>query len=166
MRDNSPERSNRKEINVANWVASGPWSAIRIEDYLSETRIPIRLACIDGDGVPRIVSLWFEWAAGAFCCATQNNAAVARWLRERPQVGFEVSSDLPPYSGIRGTGVASLDRTRGGPQLRKLLDRYGVEAGSSLRSSLLAKEQSEVCIRVQPDRIASWDYTERMKDVS
>jgi hypothetical protein len=150
---------------MSKWQGSGPWTPDNVEAYLSKCRIPLRLGCTDGSGVPRIVSLWFEWDEGALCCAPQRDSAVVRWLEARPNVGFEVSADAPPYSGIRGTGVASLDVSRGGEQLRRLLDRYEVAEGASLRAALLKNENAEVRIQIQPVRIDSWDYTERMVGV-
>ena len=149
---------------MRSWNASGPWSEQQIEDYLEQSRIPFRLACIDCNDVPRIVSLWFEWSEGAFYYATQSDSATARWLGARSRVGFEVAADTPPYRGVRGSGGAVLDSARGSTQLRRLLDRYEIREGASLRAALLRKEESEVCIRIQPDRLDSWDYTERMSE--
>ena len=151
---------------MPSWNASGPWSAQQVSDYLTKTRIPVRLACIDFNEVPRIVSLWFEWNEGALYCATQADAATARWLGARSCVGFEVASETPPYRGVRGSGVAVLDAARGRTQLLRLLDRYEIGEASSLRATLLRNQNSEVCIRIDPDRMDSWDYSARMVGVS
>lgn len=68
----------------------------------------------------------------------------------------------PPYRGVRGQGRASL-RREGGTLLGELLDRYLGGGDSPLARRLLADAADEVAIRVVPTRLASWDYTERMR---
>ncbi len=150
---------------MKNWLGSGPWTREQVETHLSLCRVPLRLGCLDGTGRPRVVSLWFEWNDSALYCATQKDSAVARWLGASPAVGFEVSADSPPYRGVRGSGIAEIDLLRGSAQLRRLLDRYAVPEDAKLRADLLRRTSSEVAIRIDPIRIDSWDYTERMTGV-
>ncbi|MFB6108520.1 MAG: hypothetical protein ABEJ82_06740 [Haloplanus sp.] len=49
--------------------------------------------------------------------------------------------------------------------LRALLERYLGGTDSSLARRLLAPERDEVTVRIDPDRLHSWDFTERMRDV-
>jgi hypothetical protein len=50
--------------------------------------------------------------------------------------------------------------------LGELLDRYVGGRDSALARRLLAHADDEVAIRVAPTRLASWDYTERMRQRS
>jgi hypothetical protein len=141
-----------------------PWNDAQIAAFLTESRIPLRLAVSDKSGCPRVVSLWFlPDDDGALWCATQAGAQVARFLRAEPRCGFEVAGDLPPYRGVRGTGLASLHPDRGEEILRRLLGRYGIAPDSKLAATLLAKADSEVAIRIAPARVSSWDFSARMQ---
>jgi nitroimidazol reductase NimA-like FMN-containing flavoprotein (pyridoxamine 5'-phosphate oxidase superfamily) len=139
------------------------WNATQIAAFLHESRIPLRLAVQDQTGCPRVVSLWFMPEGEALWCATQSTAQVARYLREEPRCGFEVAGDLPPYRGVRGTGLATLHPERGEEMLRLLLARYGIAPTSKLAKMLLAKADSEVAIRIAPARVHTWDFSQRMQ---
>lgn len=133
-----------------------------LEDYLRETVIPIRLACLDADGGPLVLSLWFLWREGAFWCATSPRARVVEKLRRAPRCGFEVARDTPPYRGVRGRGRAELVPERGGEILEALVDRYVGTRESRFARWLLARRDDEMAIRIVPTSLSSWDFARRM----
>jgi hypothetical protein len=126
--------------------------------------IPVRLACLGSTGAPVVLSLWFLYRDGAFWCASRPTARVVRHLERDPRCAFEVARDAPPYRGVRGQGRASVRRGQGGALLGELLDRYLGGRDSPLARRLLAGAADEVAIRVGPTRLASWDYSERMRE--
>ena len=69
----------------------GPWSAERIDRFLDETRVPIRIAGSGPSGHPVMVSLWFVREGDKLWCATQRTSSVASILGRDPRCGFEVS---------------------------------------------------------------------------
>jgi len=140
----------------------GCWSGAEISFFVAGELIPMRLAVHDSSGSPWVVSLWFLHEDGRFWCATNRHAKLVSYLESHPQCGFEVAGDAPPYRGVRGKGVATLVPERGGEILTRLLNRYGIDLGSQLAKSLLAKISQEVAICITPDRISSWDFTSRM----
>ena len=71
--------------------------------------------------------------------------------------------DTPPYRGVRGQARASVIRGEGGRLLGELIDRYVGARDSRLARRLLTGAADEVTIRITPTRLASWDYTERMR---
>lgn len=142
----------------------GPWGGADIAAFLDETTIPVRLAVEDRAASPWVVSLWFLHDSGSLWCATNRHAKLVSYLRARPQCGFEVAGDTPPYRGIRGKGQATIVPERGAEILHRLLTRYGVSPQSMLARSLLAKIDQEVAICITPTRITSWDFTNRMAD--
>ena len=141
---------------------SGPYTFEQVERYLRETVIPVRLACLGSTGAPVVLSLWFRYHDGALWCASRPTSRVVRHLARDPRCAFEVARDAPPYRGVRGQGRASL-RGEGGALLGELLDRYLGGRDSPLARRLPADAADEVAIRVMPTRLASWDYTERMR---
>jgi nitroimidazol reductase NimA-like FMN-containing flavoprotein (pyridoxamine 5'-phosphate oxidase superfamily) len=143
----------------------GPWRAEQIEAFVCASTLPIRLACVGGDGFPRVVSLWQQYHNGVFHCVTHQSAQLVKLLKSRPQVGFEIAADTPPYRGVRGQGTASLAPLGDNTTLTDMLSRYvgGTESGFS--KWLLARSDEELLITVTPHRIFSWDYTQRMSGV-
>jgi nitroimidazol reductase NimA-like FMN-containing flavoprotein (pyridoxamine 5'-phosphate oxidase superfamily) len=134
-----------------------------VSGYLKEAIIPVRVACVTEGAWPLVVSLWYTFSDGAIFCATQNSAKLVRYLRNEPRCGFEVASEIPPYRGVRGHGIARINESRGKEILEILLDRYGIGRSSPLGKVLLSKSDDEVAIEIQPVRIFNWDYTRRMR---
>lgn len=130
--------------------------------FLGEARVPLRLAILDGDGAPRVLSLWYLWRDGALWCATSPKAWVVERLRADPRCGFEVSGDAPPYRGVRGRGRAELDAERGPAVLEALVDRYLGSRETRFARWLLARGSDEMAIRIAPEKTSHWDYSRRM----
>lgn len=150
----------------------GAWTAAEVADFLQEVTIPIRIATRRSDGSLWPVTVWyryrdgvFEYPDGVFECATHARADLVTILRNQPAVGIDVSTNEVPYRGIRGTGTASVTADGGLDVLEDLVHRYLGGADSELAERLLSDEREEVVIRIDPDEIFSWDYSERMRDV-
>lgn len=141
---------------------TGTWSAEEVESFLEAQTIPIRLACHRPDASLWMVALWFRYRDGGFDCATWTDADVVRYLRNDSELAFEISTNDPPYRGVRGNGTASLSPDEDKEVLRDLIERYLDSANSPLAEWLLADEREEVHVRIQPRVVYSWDYSERM----
>lgn len=144
---------------------TGVWSEDEVASFLQEVRIPIRIATRRSDDSLWPVTVWYRYRNGVFESATQAAADLVHILENDPVVGIDVSTNEAPYSGIRGTGTAVLSRDGGEEVLRDLVQRYLGGTDSSLARRLLSGDREEVLIRIDPDEIYSWDYTDRMKDV-
>jgi nitroimidazol reductase NimA-like FMN-containing flavoprotein (pyridoxamine 5'-phosphate oxidase superfamily) len=142
--------------------SQGPFSSEQIDTYLLETVVPLRVACVDPDGHPLVLSLWFLWREGALWCATSPDARVVALLRADPRSGFEVARDAPPYRGVRGQGRAELVPARGFEILEALVDRYLGTHESRFARWLLGRGKDEMAIRLVPSRLSSWDFSRRM----
>lgn len=132
--------------------------------FVNNAVIPLRLAGVTPSGYPIVVSLWFVHENGRFYCATHQNAKLVHYLRHNPQCAFEIAGDQPPYKGLRGQAKATLIPQRGPEILRKLLHRYLGGTHSPLAQQLLARQDKEVAICLEPLNLFSWDYTGRMRD--
>jgi nitroimidazol reductase NimA-like FMN-containing flavoprotein (pyridoxamine 5'-phosphate oxidase superfamily) len=135
-----------------------------IAKYLSEIKIPIRLACITDAGWPLVTSLWFVFMDDKLYCATQRTAKVIEFLSQNPRCGFEVASDQPPYRGVRGKGRVRLSEEMGPKVLRILMDKYDIKKNSTLGKFLLSNINNEMVIEIEPVKLFTWDYSDRMKD--
>ena len=137
---------------------------VSLEQYLAETRIPLRLSCISDSGWPVVLSLWYLYEGGHLYCATPQRAKVVAYLTQKPRCAFEVASDLPPYCGVRGRALATIEQERGLEILERLLERYLGGKDNTLARQLLSRPQPEVAIRLAPQSIHAWNFSERMAD--
>ncbi len=143
--------------------ASSAWSDNEIESFLSDSKIPVRLACLTPSGAPLVCSLWFVYDEGAIWCATQKSARIVACFEQDPRCGFEIAPESPPYCGVRGQSRVSLSNERGPAVLLRLIDRYLGTRDSRFAKWLIDRRDSEVAIRIEPSWITAWDYARRME---
>lgn len=143
---------------------SGPWDRGRIQTFLAETRIPMRLAANTDTGFPIVLSLWFLVEDDELFAVVHQDAKIAKRLEADPRCAFEIAPDEPPYRGVRGQATARLESGGAAALLERLLERYLSSTDSSLGRFLLARAEEELVVRLQPNWMASWDYSKRMQD--
>ena len=142
----------------------GPWSDLQITRFLQDSVIPLRLGCVGADGYPRVVSVWYLYQDGRLLSVSHRDSPLVALLRGSGRVGFEVAPEQPPYRGVRGQGVAMLSSEGAGAVLDQVLRRYLGGVDSRLAKWLLSRRAEEVLIGIEPQRLFSWDYRERMRD--
>ena len=140
----------------------GPWSRAEVERYLDDTVIPIRLSVVAASGWPIVLSLWFMHENGVLLCATQESASVVRAIETDGRCAFEVAGDAPPYRGVRGRGRVTIEKTDAPRVLGKLIDRFLPSRETPLAQWLLGRVEREVCLRIEPTTLSTWDYSGRM----
>lgn len=143
---------------------SGPWNEARVQEFLAETRIPMRLGANTDTGFPIVLSLWFLAKADELLAVVHRDARIAKRLKADARCAFEIAPDEPPYRGVRGQATASLEPDGAAALLERLLDRYLSSTDSSLGRFLLGRAEEELIVRLRPNWIASWDYSRRMED--
>lgn len=132
-------------------------------EFLHEAVIPVRLSVLKQAGAPALASLWFEPRDEALWCAVQKDSFMARCLRHDARCAFEVAGDLPPYRGLRGPATGHVEPARGKEVLERLLDRYLGNSNAELREWLWSRSDTEVALRIVPERITRWDFSSRMQ---
>lgn len=140
----------------------GAWTAEEVASFLQDVTIPIRVGTHRPNGSLWLVTLWYRYRDGVFECATGADAKLVEFLRSDPSVGFDVSTNDVPYSGLRGSGTASIAPDEDKAVLRSLLERYLDGTDSPLAERLLDEDREEVRIRIDPEEMFSWDYADRM----
>ncbi len=141
---------------------SGSYDRDAVDSFLAETVVPIRIACETPRGRLWMVSLWFRYADGVISCATARSADLVTYLEHRDHVAFEVSTNDPPYRGVRGNGSVTVSEDEGKELLRELLTRYLGGTDSPLARGLLDRSVGEVAIELTPEVVYSWDFGDRM----
>ena len=140
------------------------WDQQGIARFLDDTVIPLRLG-IESKRSPLIVTLWFEFRDAAIWCAAHQDSLVVRALRENPACAIDISTNDIPYRGVRGAGTAACLPTDGAGTLARLIERYLGDHDSQLARWLKSREDDEVALRITPNWLTSWDFSERMSDV-
>ena len=140
------------------------WPANKVEDFLSTSLSPLRLAVVRDSGFPLICSLWFAYEEGRLLCATTQQAKVTECLLANPRCGFEIAPNEPPYLGVRGHGVATVSSDGSMDRLGTLVDRYLGNRKTQFAQWLLNRSEDEVTIEIDILWMTSWDYSQRMSD--
>ncbi len=140
----------------------GSLSRSELETLLETTAVPVRLACHRPDDSLWMLSLWFRYREETIECATATSADVVAFLERDPAVAFEVSTNDPPYRGVRGNGTATVEPDPEKAVLRKLLERYLETTDGPLARRLLSDDRDEVTISIDLETVYGWDYSGRM----
>lgn len=142
---------------------TGTWDRAETEAFLTSETVPIRLSCRTRGDDLWMLSLWYRYRDEAVWCATSASADVVDYLSHDDRVAFEISTNSMPYKGVRGNGTASVDPDSGKALLSELLERYLGGTDSPLAERLLSPERDEVRIRIDPARVYTWDFSDRMQ---
>lgn len=145
---------------------SGSWDKKQVKQFLDGQNIPARLSFIADDNQPWMLSLWYKFDNEILYCATNKDADVVGHLRDRPYCAFEISTNELPYQGVRGKGTVTISPDENLILLKELVDRYVDDEYDTFRNWLLGREVPEVQIALEPDKIYSWDYSDRMQSIS
>jgi hypothetical protein len=89
-----------------------------------------------------------------------------RYLQAEARCAFEVAADEPPYCGVRGQAIATLDAARGPETLSLLIERYLGGSDNELAQMLLKYQKEEVALVLEPRTMFTWNFTQRMAQVS
>lgn len=143
-------------------TVDGAWTALELEQFLETARVPIRLACETPGGSLWMLSLWFTPDGHRLCCATEQSSDIVSYLEHTEHVAFEISTNYPPYMGVRGNGTARTGPDEDKELLGSLLDRYLGDRDSELATWLLSEDREEVRIEITPERLYTWDFSDRM----
>ena len=142
---------------------SSAWDQSGIFSFLNENTIPIRLAVIQ-DKHPLICSVWFSVDAETLVmsCVSHGKSQLVKSLMADPRVGFEIALNEPPYKGVRGKGNARLTQENVSNTLHEVIVRFLGSTDSYLARWLLGRAEQEYVIKITPNWITAWDYSERM----
>lgn len=144
---------------------SSAWNAEGISAFLESAIIPMRLAVNDGNGFPRICSVWFVFDGSHILAASHEKALITRLLKRDERCAFEIATNTEPYRGVRGQARVALVEGQGQALLPQLIDKYIGNRHQRLQQWLLSRSDEEYLFRLEAEWISAWDYSGRMVDV-
>ncbi len=58
----------------------GPWNKDQVDSFLKNSQFPLRLACVGGDGFPRVVSVWYGYDGECLRCVSHRSSQLVNLL--------------------------------------------------------------------------------------
>jgi hypothetical protein len=119
------------------------------------------LACLDDDGDPYLVPLWFEYADGGFYVVARGRAAWARYLQRDGRAALSIVSTENRSHRVLVKGVAEVveEANVGGRWFevnRRLSHRYVPMGDFAARYVEITREEPRWLIFVRPVRTTTW----------
>lgn len=132
---------------------------MKSEKFLKTQKI-LRLATIDGNGVPHIVPVWYMYWNDKFYVGTNTRTRKARNIRKNPKVSFcvDVGIRSPDIIGVMGTGRAKLILKKELVEklAKKILLRYFKSMKNKSAQQLF--DQTDCIIQITPRKVTEWKY--------
>lgn len=160
-----------KETHVAeDWRGRiGGMDEERMSLYLSGKALA-RVAMTDDGGRPYVMPLWYHWDGDAFWFVVRERSAIARFMRDRPDVGIVIDDmgrvDDPergrhfeaPKVFAQGSAEIIEEPNVGGQWVaiaEEMAKRYLGPNGPSYITPTL--QQPRWLIKVTPDNVKTWE---------
>jgi nitroimidazol reductase NimA-like FMN-containing flavoprotein (pyridoxamine 5'-phosphate oxidase superfamily) len=132
---------------------------MKSEKFLKTQKI-LRLATIDGTGVPHIVPVWYMYWNDKFYVGTNTRTRKARNIRKNSKVSFcvDVGVRSPDIIGVMGTGRAKLILRKELVEklAKKILLRYFKNMKNKSAQQLF--DQTDCIIQITPKKVTEWKY--------
>jgi nitroimidazol reductase NimA-like FMN-containing flavoprotein (pyridoxamine 5'-phosphate oxidase superfamily) len=132
---------------------------MKSEKFLKTQKI-LRLATIDGTGVPHIVPVWYMYRDDKFYVGTNTKTRKAKNIRKNPKISFcvDVGIRSPDIIGVMGTGRAKLILKKELVEklARKILLRYFKDMKNKSAQELF--DQTDCIIQITPRKVTEWKY--------
>jgi PPOX class probable F420-dependent enzyme len=126
-------------------------------------RLIATLATLAEDGSLHAVPMWFRWDGTSVLIPTSARTRKIRNLRRTPRATVMVDQCRGGME-IRGVMLMGTAEITEGPEARQLNRsvhlRYVTAEGLALPEVRHYLDTDDVTIRIQPDRVATWDLTE------
>jgi len=128
-----------------------------LEAYLAQPWVA-SLACLNEDGYPYTVPVWYEWRAGNVWLVPRPRARWVAYLRQHPRVSMTISEPTPPFRRVLVEGEAEVlqaSSQAAAAMEGRLARRYlGPDAGGYLASF---NGRRELTIRIVPAKVTTWE---------
>ena len=143
--------------------ASVVMSADEIADFLAASRVAT-IATIGPTGHPHLVAMWFGYVDGKLYFETKAKSQKAVNLRRNPIVSCSVEAG-GSYDQLRGVAIEGtavlIDDTSSEEYWAAAIDiwqRYQGPYSDEVRPFVEMMMNKRIVIRVEPERMRSWDH--------
>jgi nitroimidazol reductase NimA-like FMN-containing flavoprotein (pyridoxamine 5'-phosphate oxidase superfamily) len=134
----------------------------KMKQFCDEQQI-LRLACIDGQGYPHVIPVWYVRMGNDFIVGTDRNSTKWQLMKVNPKVGWviDTGSDVSSYKGasFRGTVEEVTDKRTWNQAFRAIGTKY---YGSPEDPDFLELfgGAGTVLFRLKPESSFFWDYSQ------
>jgi PPOX class probable F420-dependent enzyme len=140
----------------------------QMEEFLKQGRVA-RLSCLDDEGWPYVVPVWFHYADGGFYIIPRERSVWARYLARDGRVGLSIDEETAPYRKVivQGRAEVAEEPNVGGRWVEiatEMSYRYLGEHGPDYLVPTL--NEPRWLIFVRPTRVTTWqgvDWARRYK---
>ena len=126
-----------------------------LHEFLTETKIFVKLGTIGEDGWPAVNPAWYEYDGECFWIVTKELAGFCKNMRRDPRVSLLIDNPQPPYKRVMVRGRAEFVDGDWVEPARRMVLRYLGPEGIAYFEAPLALPR--VLVRIRPERISTWD---------
>jgi nitroimidazol reductase NimA-like FMN-containing flavoprotein (pyridoxamine 5'-phosphate oxidase superfamily) len=143
-------------------AGGGSMTRKELDEFLSGKLI-LRLATVNHHDDPEIQPIWYHYLNGNLYLMTGHDSRKVRNIRRKNTVYFCVDTEIYPYKGAKGKGVATtvVDKKRAVDIAEKIGVKYLGDAENPMakRFTNAVREGKDIVIEIVPDYFSVWDYS-------
>ena len=132
-----------------------------VDTFLTQQRSST-VATIGKDGQVNLVAMWFDWHDGHVFIETKRKAQKVVNLRRDPRMSFltEAGHTYDQLRGValEGTGVVIDDEAVVWDVCVRIFERYNAPYTEELKPFVEFMAHNRVVVRLDVDRVRSWDH--------
>ena len=140
-----------------------PLTENQIKDFLSNSKLIIHIATIDGKGQPNIHPTWYYFDAtnNKFYIETAKSSKKVENLIRNNLIYYCVDVPHPPYKGVRGKGKVRIHENvdHNIPIAQKIMVRYLGSLAHPIATSVMetVRDGDSVILEITPSFYSTWD---------
>jgi PPOX class probable F420-dependent enzyme len=135
-----------------------PLSQEELVAFLNEAPLA-RLSSLNPDGTIHIASVYFKYDDGDILIGTQVISHKIRNIKKNPNVTVLIDNQQAPFRGVLIYGVATLEYEDVIAKRASIFSRYMSAEDAQNSATNLANQFESVVVRIQPQKVISYDYT-------
>ena len=132
-----------------------------VDTFLTQQRSST-IATLGPKGQVNLVAMWYAWHDGHVWIETKSKSQKVVNLRRDPRMSFlaEAGHTYDQLRGvaIEGTGVIVEDTDVVWDVCVKIFERYNAPYTEELKPFVELMAKNRVVVRLEPDRVRSWDH--------
>jgi PPOX class probable F420-dependent enzyme len=135
-----------------------PMKKSAIDKLLKEPHIAV-VATTAPDGAPHAVPTWYEYRAGEIVFHTAPSAFKYKCFAHDPRITLVVDTRKAPYKCVILKGRVTMTEAKDDARLKRMAVHYlGKKTGERYAKAMGGGPV--VIVRMKPQRVISWDYSQ------